>query len=288
MGARCAVVALLLWAATAGAQDRFFDSAGVRLRYVEQGAGQPVVLLHGFTAELERAWIQTGVLHELARDHRVIALDLRGHGASDKPRDARAYDEVALDVIRLLDHLGIERAHAVGYSLGGIILARLLASHEQRFLSVVLAAAAYRRSRSERADREAEAAAREIEEHGVYRALAVSTAPTDEAAPDEEAIRLRSRAIALYNDRFAMAALMRARRALLVTDEQFAAVRVPVLAVVGSADPQATRVIAMQRMWPAVRIEVVPGATHPTGHPRSLIRRPELVAAIRQHIAQRP
>ena len=81
-----------------------------------------------------------------------------------------------------------------------------------------------------------------------------------------------------------MAALMRARRALLVTDAQIAAVRTPVLALVGSADPQAERVKAMQRTWPGLRIEVVPDATHPTGHPRSLIRRPELVAAIRAHI----
>lgn len=277
---------LLAWGPTALAQDRFFDSAGVRLRYVEQGAGQPVLLLHGFTADIERAWLQTDVLAQLARDYRVIALDLRGHGRSDKPRDARAYDEIALDVIRLLDHRGIKRAHAVGYSLGGIMLAKLLTTHEERFLSVTLVAAAYRRAQSERADREAQAAAKEIEDTGLFRSLVVSTWPTDEPAPGEAAIRHRSEAIALYNDRFALAALMRARRALLVTDEQVAAVRVPVLALVGSADPQLERVEAMQRAWPALRIEVVPGATHPTSHPRSLIRRPELVDAIRRHIGR--
>jgi pimeloyl-ACP methyl ester carboxylesterase len=284
--ASIASLVLVLWALAAGAQDRFFDSAGARLRYVEQGAGAPVVLLHGFTADIERAWMQTDVMPKLARDYRVIALDLRGHGRSDKPRDARAYEGLALDVIRLLDHLGIERAHAVGYSLGGIILARLLATHEERFLSVTLAAAAYRRSQSERADHAAEAEAREIEQRGLFRALVVSTAPTDEAPPDEQAIRQRSDSIALYNDRFALAALMRARRALLVTDAQMAAVRVPVLALVGSADPQAERVKAMQRAWPALRVEVVPGATHPTVHPRSLIRRPELVGALRRHMAR--
>lgn len=285
MGARVFLFAFVCWAAAAGAEDRFFDSAGVRLRYVEQGAGPPVVLLHGFTADIERAWIQTGVLADLARDHRVVALDLRGHGRSDKPRRARAYDEIALDVVRLLDHLAIERAHAVGYSLGGIILARLLTTHEERFATATLVAAAYRRSQSERADREAESAAREIEDDGVYRALAVSTAPTDEAPPDEAAIRRRSAEINRLNDRHALAALMRARRALLVTDAQVAAVRVPVLALVGAADPQAVRVKAMQRAWPALRVEVVPGATHPTAHPRSLIRRSELVIAIRRHIA---
>ena len=277
---------LLAWSAAAGAGERFFDSGGARLRYVERGSGPAVVLLHGFTGDIERAWVQTGVLADLARDHRVVALDLRGHGASDKPRDAAAYDEIALDVVRLLDHLHIERAHAVGYSLGGIILVRLLATHEHRFQSVTLAAAAYRRAQSDRADREAEAAAREIEETGLFRALVVSTAPTDEPPPDEQTIRRNSDVIAAYNDRFALAALMRARRALLVTDAQVASVAVPVLALVGSADPQAERVKNMQRVWPALRVEVVPGATHPTMHPRALIRRPELIAAIRRQVGQ--
>jgi pimeloyl-ACP methyl ester carboxylesterase len=281
---RWLALVLLLVPATAGAEDRFLDAGGTRLRYVEYGAGQPVLLLHGFTADIERAWVQTGVLPDLARNYRVIALDLRGHGRSDKPHDARAYEELALDVIRLLDHLGIERVHAVGYSLGGIILARLLATHEQRFASVTLAAAAYRRAQSERADREAEAAAREIEDTGLYGALVRSTAPTDEPAPTEEAIRRRSAEIARDNDGFALAALMRARRALLVTDAQIASVRVPVLALVGSADPALERVKAMERVLPTLRVEVVPDATHPTVHPRALVRRPELVAAIRHHI----
>lgn len=276
----------MLWTGAALAQDRFFDSAGVRIRYVDHGAGVPVVLVHGFTADIERAWVETGVLSDLARDHRVVALDLRGHGKSGKPREPRAYEALALDIIGLMDHLEIRRAHAVGYSLGGIILAKLLTTHEDRFFSAVLAAAAYRRSQSERSDRAADAAAREIEEAGLYRALVVSTAPTDESAPTDETIRARSRLIAAGNDVFAHAALMRARRALVVTDAQIAAVRVPVLAVVGELDPQAPRVKAMRKRWPGLEVEVVAGATHPTVHPRSLARRAELIAAIRRWIAR--
>lgn len=280
------IVVALFWtlAAAALAQDRFFDAGGVRIRYVDHGAGLPVVLVHGFTANIERSWIETGVLPDLARDYRVIALDLRGHGRSDKPRDPRAYDELGLDVIRLLDHLDISRAHVVGYSLGGIIVAKLLTTHPRRFLSAVLGAAAYRRGQSERNDRAAEAAAREIEA-GVYRALVVSTAPTDEPAPSEEAIRARSRQIAAVNDLFAHAALMRARRALLVTDAEIAAVRVPAV-VVGDVDPALPRVKAMQAVWPGLELQIVPGAAHPTVHQRGLPRRSEFVAAIRKRIAR--
>ena len=174
----------LLWTSTAFAQDRFFDSGGVRIRYVDHGAGAPVVLVHGFTGEHRaRRGSRPAILPDLARDYRVIAFDLRGHGKSDKPHDPLAYEDLAVDVIRLMDHLKLQQAHLVGYSLGGIILAKLLTTHPQRFISAVLGGAAYRRSQSKDADRETEAAAREIEA-GIYRALVVSTAPTDEPPPE--------------------------------------------------------------------------------------------------------
>jgi len=278
--------ALLLWINGAAlAQDRYFDAGGVRIRYVDLGAGPPVVLVHGFTGTIERSWVNTGVLPDLARDHRVLALDLRGHGHSGKPHDPRAYDEIALDVIRLLDHLQIEKSHVVGYSLGGIIVLKLLTTHPERFGRAVIGGAAYRRARAESADQATEAAAREIES-GVYRALIVSTAPTDEPPPTEEAIRARSREIAASADVHAHAALMRARRALLVSDAEIAAVRVPTLAVVGAADPALPRVQAMARRWPGLEVEVVPGATHPTVHERGVPRRPEFAQAIRRWIAK--
>jgi pimeloyl-ACP methyl ester carboxylesterase len=278
-------ILLCLLAPLAAAQDRSFDSAGVRIRYVDHGSGAAVLLVHGFTADLDRSWVETGILPDLARDHRVIAFDLRGHGGSGKPHEPRAYDEIALDAIRLLDHLGVDKAHVVGYSLGGIIAAKLLTTHPQRFASALLGGAAYRRSRSERADREADAAAREIEA-GLYRALLVSTAPTDEAALTEDAIVLRSKDIAARNDQRALAALMRARRALIVTDAEIAAVRVKALAVVGSADPALPRVKAMQAVWPGLELQVVQGATHPTVHARGLPRHAAFREAIRAHIAR--
>ena len=281
-----AAALLCMLTAAAAAQDRFFDAGGVRIRYVDTGAGPAVVLVHGFTGTIERAWKDTGILQDLARDHRVLALDLRGHGASDKPHDPRAYDDIALDVIRLMDHAGVQRAHVVGYSLGGIIVAKLLTTHQDRFLSAVLGGAAYRRSRSERAGQEAEAAASEIAA-GIYRALIVSTAPTDEPPPSEETIHRLSKELSQRNDLLAHAALMRARRALLVSDAQIATVRVPSLAVVGAADPALPRVEAMRKAWPGLRVEVVRGAAHPTVHERGLPRRPEFVQAIRRHIAPR-
>ena len=201
-------IALLLWINGAAlAQDRFFDADGVAIRYLDRGAGPAVVLVHGFAGSIERSWINTGILQDLARDHRVLALDLRGHGRSDKPHEPLEYSELADDVIRLMDHAGVRRAHAVGYSLGGIILLKLLTTDPERFERVVIGGAAYRRARGADADVAAEVAALEIES-GVYRALIVSTAPTDEPPPGEETILRLSRNLAEGNDVRAHAALI--------------------------------------------------------------------------------
>src|SRR5262249_31790206 len=103
------VVAFVLASLTLAVQatDRYFDSAGVRILYVERAAGTPVFLTHGFTGAVQCCWIDNGILPALARAHRVIALALRGHGLSDKPHEPAAYDEIGTDVIRLLDHLGV-------------------------------------------------------------------------------------------------------------------------------------------------------------------------------------
>ena len=101
--------------------DQFFDSNGVRIRYVEQGQGPAIVLMHGYTGTLDRHFVANGVFANLAKDYRVIAIDLRGHGKSGKPHDPKAYgEEMARDVVRLLDHLKIPRAHVLGYSLGAM------------------------------------------------------------------------------------------------------------------------------------------------------------------------
>ena len=72
------------------AQDQFFDSNGVRIRYVDQGSGPPVVLLHGFSGNLDGSWVETGVLPNLATDYRVIALDYRDTARATSPMTPRA------------------------------------------------------------------------------------------------------------------------------------------------------------------------------------------------------
>src|SRR5438128_6228115 len=116
-----------------------FDSNGVKIAYFVQGQGEPVVLIHGWLSSAGVNWALPGISALLAKDHQVIALDVRGHGSSDKPTKDEAYGpELVEDVVRLLDHLKIKQAHIVGYSMGGIIAASFTAKHPDRVLSCTL------------------------------------------------------------------------------------------------------------------------------------------------------
>ena len=121
----------------------FFDSAGVRLHYELHGheADKPVVLVHGFASDYNLNWVGSRWQETLVgAGRRVIGLDCRGHGRSDKPHDSRAYGlrVMAADVVRLLDHLDLQTADYVGYSMGGRIGIQLLLDSPSRLRRAVL------------------------------------------------------------------------------------------------------------------------------------------------------
>jgi pimeloyl-ACP methyl ester carboxylesterase len=131
------VLLCLLTIPVAWADD--FSSAGVRIHYVVKGQGSPVVLVHGLYSSIELNWGRPGTLDLLAQRHQVIALDCRGHGQSDKPTAEDAYGvQMVEDVVRLMDHLHIPKADVVGYSMGGIIVMKLMVLHPERVRVAVL------------------------------------------------------------------------------------------------------------------------------------------------------
>lgn len=98
----------------------FAKNNGLNIYYEVEGKGTPVVLAHGLSMSLED-WREYGYVESLVDKYTVILVDSRGHGRSDKPHDMTAYTRknFALDHIAVLDNLGIDRAHFVGYSMGG-------------------------------------------------------------------------------------------------------------------------------------------------------------------------
>jgi len=261
-----------------GLPERSFSSAGVPITYVDSGRGPVVVLLHGNGSHL-RWWYRNGVAPQLARRFRVIAFDARGHGRSGKPHDPAAYGkEYALDVVRLLDHLGIRRAHIVGYSMGAMTTVQLLTLHPERAITAVLGGAAGRISPSPafEAQMEKEAAERErdcISRSQVNRLMPPGTPPmTDSAFQSQRAICLADP----FMDGKALGAASRSAGLNTITEAQVAAIRVPMFGVVGAQDPYVTDFEKFGRWNPLLKAVTVPGGTH-----YSVFREPgPLLAAI--------
>lgn len=116
-----------------------FQSGEVKIHYTVQGTGTPVILIHGLHSSAQMNWALPGTTAALADHHKVIALDLRGHGASDKPEDDASYGvPMVEDVIALMDHLEIKRAVWVGYSMGGMIALKGAVLHPDRVSGLVL------------------------------------------------------------------------------------------------------------------------------------------------------
>jgi pimeloyl-ACP methyl ester carboxylesterase len=282
------IVALLAAPAAVSAQsqlrDQFFDSGGVRIRYVEQGQGPAIVLMHGYTGTADRHFLANGVFASLAKDHRAIAIDLRGHGKSDKPTVPGAYgEEMARDVVRLLDHLKIQRAHALGYSLGGFIASRLATLHPDRLISVVYVASLPLRTNDTFMDKFAEESISELESDLPFRSLAIALQPPGSKPPSDDEIRKAVAPLVAANDVKALAALWRGYKTLMISPQQLSAVKVPAIVITGSADANAAGVPELNKTHPQIRTVVVEGAQH--GGPGGVMRRPEFMTALREFLA---
>ena len=287
------IAAVLVWTVTAAAQspvapatppDQFFDSNGVRIRYVEQGQGPAIVLMHGYTGTLDRHFVANGVFANLAKDYRVIAMDLRGHGKSDKPHDPTAYGEVmAGDVVRLLDHLKIPRAHVLGYSLGAMIAGRLATMHPTRLIGVAYVASLPLLEGATYMDTFAQDSVKELESDLPFKSLVVALQPPGAKPPSDDDVRKAVAPLVAANDVRAFAALWRGYKTLIVRNQQLTAVRVPSIVLTGSEDASAAGVPELNKTHPQIRTLVVPGAQH--GGPEGVMRRPEFMAALREFLA---
>jgi pimeloyl-ACP methyl ester carboxylesterase len=246
----------------AAAPDQFFDSAGVKIHYQVWGKGDPIVLVHGFTASIDANWVQPGIVDKLDDNFKVIALDLRGHGKSDKPHDPAAYGEqMAEDVVRLLDHLKIEQAHIVGYSLGGFTTLKLLTMHPERFQSATLGGAGWRPPGQ---DGGLSGLAESLESGNGIAPLLIALTPAGKPTPSPEQMKMVTEMLMATNDPLALAAVVRGMGTLSVAEDAARKIEVPILAVVGELDPLRAGVEELDQMLPDPSVEVVvlPGRDH--------------------------
>jgi len=226
-----------------------FDSDGVRIAYLDEGDGPPVLLIHGFASNSEVNWVGPGWVETLTKaGYRAIALDNRGHGESEKLYDEAAYGAplMAEDARRLLDHLGIEKAHVLGYSMGARIGAFLTARHPERVASLVLSGMGINLVRG-------------VGGAGPI-AAALEAESVDEVTNDA-ARSFRIFADQTGSDRRALAACIRASREP-VTAQALSATGVRILIAVGTEDVVAGSARELAELLPGAQVLDIPNRDH--------------------------
>ncbi len=221
----------------------------IEIAFLDEGEGEPIVLVHGFASNKEVNWVYPGWVSALTRaGRRVIALDNRGHGASTKLYDPAAYHSgiMAEDVRALIDHLGLPRADVMGYSLGARIAALLALAHPERVRAAVLGGLGIHL----------------VEGAGLPQTIAEALeAPTRADVSDPTGHTFRAFAEQTRSDLRALAACIRGSRQTLSRDE-VGRITVPVLVAAGGKDQIAGSSEQLAALVSGAQALVIPGRDH--------------------------
>jgi len=224
-----------------------FDSDGIRLHYEVHGPenGAPIVLVHGFASYYRLNWVGTRWQETLTgAGFRIIGLDCRGHGESDKPHDPRAYETpvMAADVRRLLDHLGIESAHYLGFSMGARIGIQCVLDFPTRLRRTVQGGVGFKGALAQA--------------QSIARALRGGVPENPVAKSFYEFAKARP-----HNDLEALAVCIEAVSPPFDLD-LLKAVKTPILMVVGGNDELVSGAEDLVELMPTAKLVIVPGRNH--------------------------
>ncbi|MFW9865095.1 MAG: alpha/beta fold hydrolase [Candidatus Thorarchaeota archaeon] len=213
----------------------YFDNNGTKIHYEIIGKGPEVVMIHGFASSLQGNWIDANWADALSDNYKLILVDCRGHGKSDKPVNPSQYGEhMTDDIVKLLDHLSIEKANFIGYSMGSSITFNLLLRKPELFKSAILGGFVLRFISDEESPRA---------ENQTSQIIEALKAKDKDNIKNPVALRFRLFAESTGANLEALSAVMkgggperRIFKSKSQMDEALKKIRVPVMTVVGSDD----------------------------------------------------
>lgn len=262
-------LALVICALPRFVADETFDSKGVKIRYVTAGEGEPVVLIHGWMGD-SSTWGRDAAGNTKldvgsVPGFQFVALDCRGHGKSDKPHEREKYGaQMAEDVVRLLDHLKLKKAHLVGYSMGAFIAGNVAAKHPDRVISVVYGGQAPLIAGEANGSAEVEAFAKAAEGDGDMGEYFRTVTPPDRPKPTLEQANVYAKLMFNGKDLKALAAAGRSFPELAVKRDDLKKISARAIFLYGEKDPSRSRIEALQKSFPGSGIKMIPKADHMT------------------------
>jgi len=226
-----------------------FRRGDVELAFLDEGVGDPIVLVHGFASNADVNWVYPGWVATLTKAGcRVIALDLRGHGSSTKFYDPAAYHSATMaeDVLGLVDHLALPQTDVMGYSMGARVVAFMALAQPERVRSLILGGLGIHL----------------VDGVGLPSSIADALeAPSLSDVQDPTGRVFRAFADQTRSDRAALAACVRGSRQTL-TAEDVGRLQPPTLIAVGTKDTVAGSAQALAELIPKARVLDIVGRDH--------------------------
>jgi pimeloyl-ACP methyl ester carboxylesterase len=225
-----------------------FQHGKIEVEFLDEGEGEPIVLVHGFASTKEVNWVYPGWMSTLAQaGRRAIALDNRGHGRSTKLYEPADYhtDRMVEDVLALLDHLELERADLFGYSMGARVCAFLAAHHPARAHALILGGLGIHL----------------VDGVGLPEKIAIALEAPRKEVIDPVGRQFRVFAEQTKSDLRALAACIRGSRQTLPREEA-QAIRAPTLIAVGTKDSVAGSAHSLAAIIPGAQALDIPGRDH--------------------------
>jgi len=258
-----ALLGLLVASLLHAGEGRLLNN-GIDLYYNDTGnaQGEPVVLVHGFAVNSGLQWTMPGITKALTdAQYRVILFDNRGHGRSTRPKDADQYGmPMVHDIKQLMDHLGIKKAHIVGYSMGAFLTHKFAATYPERVKSITLGGAGWLRDglATDTMDRISDSLRTKKSLAPLFLALhPISAKPLTPAMAETS-----SKLALLINDVDALAGVAQGMKQLKLSDEEAKNISVSTLCIVGERDPLILQAKLLEGVRPKLKMVYLPKAHH--------------------------